>query len=116
MSYAHQDAVTRQVQDLLGRDEPVSRNRHFELFRGRRGRAALRLYRVLRALGRELDSAAGHRDMRVELRPGDGDLWLELSDPERSYTHRTRVPQALLPWLRGRLARLGLTPPAGEDT
>lgn len=115
MTNHSQDDVIQRVGDLLDRDEPVSRNRDFGLFMGRQGRAVLRLYRIVRALGRELDRAASDHGVRVALRRQGGELWLEVRDRQRSYTHHTRVPQALAPFLHPRLARLGLAAPVGES-
>lgn len=99
----------QEVAELLGRGGRVSRNRNFSRFAGPRGRAALRLYRILRTLGKDLEAAANNRQMSVRATQDDGGLWLEVSDPERSYHRRCHVPAVLAPLFLERLEKLGVS-------
>lgn len=110
---AHQ-AVIERVGEMLSRPEPVSRNHNFAAFHGPRGRRALRLYRLLRGLGLDLDQAAEGGAMEVRAERANGDLRVVVSDPVRSYQRCSLVPGALAGHFLARLRAMGAWPPEEE--
>jgi hypothetical protein len=63
------------AEDRDGTESPLSRNRHYDVFADEQGQGALRLYRRLRSLIRDIlhSDAHGSRAARVVLRRGSVD-------------------------------------------
>lgn len=64
-SFVRRLAARLLEQERSGAPEPLTRNRHFEVFGDRQGRLALRVFRHLRSLQRDILASAG-APVRVE--------------------------------------------------
>lgn len=93
--------VRRLVQRLLDPSEPLSRNRHFHTFSTPEGRAALRIYRRLRSLQKDILSSGLeglHARTRVE---EDGDRRVEVTLKKVRGQRTTLLPEPEFELLQG---------------
>ncbi|MFZ4737043.1 MAG: hypothetical protein ACOYM9_13910 [Bradymonadia bacterium] len=67
---------------MLRAGVPLSRNRHFELFRDPRVRRALRMHRYLRALAAQVRAAAGELTVERVTQEGSGGWVVRVELPD----------------------------------
>jgi hypothetical protein len=76
------------AEDRIGTDTPLSRNRNFEVFADSQGRRALRLYRRLRSLARDI-----LRNQAVQAREG-GEVAVHRGAADDPLPIRLEIPLA----------------------